>query len=283
MAFSFIQITDHHLTASDAEYVKGFSTRYALRAVLRHIASNPAAQADFLVSTGDLVDRPSENGYRAVLEMLGAPGSSSTAGSSSAAGSPSAAGSSSAAPGPIPITAEGLREVPLYLLPGNHDDRDLFYRCLFPQAPPAPLMNAAFMHQGVQFICLDWGPRTKAAAHPQMLDFLARSLAAGAPSIILSHYHVTTIGARWLDAFIADDVCRFWDVVAGKNVLGVFCGHLHITYEQVVQGIPVFGLRSTTYSFALQDEPQAILAPPHYRLVTVEESGLETQIFEVPL
>lgn len=265
MSFSFIQITDHHLTASDAEYVKGFSTRYALRAVLRHIANNPAAQADFLVSTGDLVDRPSEDGYRAVLEMLGA------------------AGSSSAAPGPVSITAEGLRDVPLYLLPGNHDDRDLFYGCLFPQAPLVPLMNAAFLHEGVQFICLDWGPRTKATAHPQMLEFLECSLAAGAPSIILSHYQVTTIGARWLDAFIADDVARFWDVVAGKNVLGVFCGHLHITYEQVVRGVPVFGLRSTTYSFALQDEPLAILAPPHYRLVTVDAGGLETQVFEVPL
>ena len=82
---------------------------------------------------------------------------------------------------------------------------------------------------------------------------------------------------------MADDLTAFWELLAGRPVLGIFCGHVHTTYECVVDGIPVFGLRSTMYSFVPQDEPLACLLPPHYRLVTVQNGLLTTQIFEVAL
>ena len=265
MNFSFVQITDHHLTASDTEFVRGFSTRHALRAVLRHIAQNVGQHADFIISTGDLVDRPSDITYRAFLEFL------------------DVRDTFSEAPGPLFISVEGLQEVPVYLLPGNHDDRDQFFKCLFPKSASMTRMNAKFNHNGVQFICLDWGPEVKAVAYAEMLDFLARSLETDMPSIIVTHHHVTKIGSRWLDAFIADEVGRFWEVVKDHHVLGIFSGHVHNTYEQVVHGIPVYGLRSTAFPFALQDEPLACLLPPQYRLVTVQNDMLTTRIFEVPL
>ena len=265
MNFSFVQITDHHITPSDAELLGGYSTRHALRTVLRHIAQDVGNRADFILSTGDLVEKPSETSYQAFLQML------------------NARNASSEMPGPIFISAEGFQDFPMYLLPGNHDDRDNFFRCLFPKSEPIPLMKVAFVHKGIQFICLDWGPHTKATAHPEMLNFLARSLELDLPSILVMHHQLITIGSRWLDDFIADDVAQFWKIVSGQNVLGIFCGHVHTTYEKIVHGIPVYGLRSTSYSFALQDEPLACLVPPHYRLVTVQDGLLTTRIFEVPL
>jgi Icc protein len=265
MNFSFIQITDHHVTASESELLKGFSTRYAFRTVLRHIAQHVGTHADFILSTGDLVENPSEDTYQAFLHML------------------NARNESSKVPEPLYISAEGFQEFPMYLLPGNHDDRDNFFKYLFPKGPPIPLMNVTFTHKGVQFICLDWGPQTKAIAHPEMIDFLAQALETNLPSIIVTHHQVVTIGSRWLDAFIADDVSQFWEIVTGRDVLGIFSGHVHITYERVVHDIPVFGLRSTATPFALQDEPLSCLLPPHYRLVTVQDGILTTRIFEVPL
>jgi hypothetical protein len=265
MNFSFIQITDHHVTASESELLKGFSTRYAFRTVLRHIAQHVGTHADFILSTGDLVENPSEDTYQAFLHML------------------NARNESSKVPEPLYISAEGFQEFPMYLLPGNHDDRDNFFKYLFPEGPPIPLMNVTFTHKGVQFICLDWGPQTKAIAHPEMIDFLAQALEKDLPSIIVTHHQVVTIGSRWLDAFIADDVSQFWEIVTGRDVLGIFSGHVHITYERVVHDIPVFGLRSTATPFALQDEPLSCLLPPHYRLVTVQDGILTTRIFEVPL
>lgn len=265
MDFSFVQITDHHLTSSETELVKGYSTRFAFRTVLAHIAKQVGEQIDFIVSTGDLVDIPDEASYRALLQLV------------------NGHESSVAAPGPVMTSFKGMEELPLYLLPGNHDDRENFFKCLFPKTPPMLHLNAAFVHKDVQFICLDWGPDTKAIAHPEMLGFLDQSLKTNLPSVLLMHHHLVPVGSRWLDGFIAEDIDRFWETVRGHAVLGIFCGHAHTSYDTVMHGIPIFGLRSTSFPFVLQDEPLGCLLPPHYRLVMIRDGVLTTRIFEVPL
>ena len=53
MDFSFVQITDHHLTAAETDRVHGCPTWQSFRAVLRHIADTIGPQIDFIVSTGE--------------------------------------------------------------------------------------------------------------------------------------------------------------------------------------------------------------------------------------
>jgi len=265
MSFSFVQITDHHLRAAEGDLIRGLSPAYALRAVARHIAGTVAGSADFIVSTGDLVDDQTEAAYGLATRLLGL------------------TGQPAAAPGPLLANAEGLHDMPFYCLPGNHDDRDYFFRRLFGEAQARPLLNARFEHEGVQFVCLDWGPQTKALLHHETLDYLAQSLRSGQPTILLMHYPVVPVGAGWLDQFLADGLERFWQTVAGHNVLGILCGHLHTSYERIVDNIPVWGLRSTVFQFAVQDEPLICLEPPHYRLVTVHKNVMTSRVFEVPL
>lgn len=264
MSFSFIHLSDHHLAESETTLIEGFSPSYAFRAVMRHIAQQ-GHPADFMVTTGDLVENPSPLAYQALGQMLNVPPVTSQA------------------PGPVFISLEGLQKFPTYLLPGNHDDRHHFFQSLFPNTPPRPLLNAAFVHKGIHFICLDWGPHSKATAHPETLEFLARSLETDLPAILLMHHHLVAIGSRWLDNFLAEDMDRFWEIIRGHPVLGILCGHVHTTYEKVVETIPIFGVRSTAFPFVLQDEPLACLLPPHYRLVTIDNGRLTTKIFEVPL
>jgi 3',5'-cyclic AMP phosphodiesterase CpdA len=265
MAFSFVQITDHHLPESEDALVRGFSPTYAFRTVLRHIAENVADSIDFIFSTGDLVEPESQSAYRNLCHMLGL------------------SGEAAAPPGPKLASIEGLREFPMYFLPGNHDDRRYFFESLFPQAPPMSLMNVAFSHKGVQFICLDWGTQAKAVAYPETLEFLETSLQNETPTIIVTHHHVTPVGSRWLDDFIADGVERFWEILSGRNVIGVLCAHTHLTYEKVIEGVPVYGIRSTAFPFALLDEPLTCLLPPQYRYITVQDNLITTRVFEVPL
>jgi Icc protein len=264
MAFSFIQITDHHLCESEAHLRLGFSPAYAFRAVLRHIAEHVADQADFIISTGDLIEPATDRAYQTLRQMLDVE-------------------DQVAAPGPCTISIEGLRRFPMYFLPGNHDDRAVFCRNLFSQTIPTSLLNTSFMHEGVQFICLDWGTEAKGVIFPETLDFLKHRLRNSVPSIVIMHHHLAPLGRRWLDDFIPDDADRFWEMVAGQNVLGVFCGHAHTTYELTVKGLPVYGLRSTAFPFAPLDEMLMCLLPPQYRLITVQDGALHTQIFEVPL
>lgn len=265
MAFSFIQITDHHLREAETDPVRGVMTTYTLRAVLRHIARHAAPHADFMISLGDFVDPPSAAAYRAAMNRLGI---------RSNAAPP---------PGPLTITGEGLHDFPIYFMPGNHDDRDAFFRALFPTATPAPLMNVRFVVQGVQFICLDWGTDATSVAYAETLAFLADALAADLPSVILTHHQVAPVGVPWLDAFIAPGVAQLWEIVRGKRVLGILAGHVHLTHEQLVEGIPTFTLRSTAFQFARSAEPTAVLQPPHYRFVTIHHDVLTSRIFEVPV
>jgi Icc protein len=264
MTFSFVQITDHHLLASEDGLILGFAPAPALRAVLRHMASSAAGAADFIVSTGDLVNDGAAAPYQAARRLLGLAGQA-------------------AAPGPLLLTAEGLREKRFYCLPGNHDDREHFFTSLFGEAQARPLLNASFVHKDVQFVCLDVGPAVKATLHPETLDYLAQALSAGMPAIVLIHHAVVPVGARWMDRFLADEMEPFWAALDGHEVLGILCGHLHNTYEQLVNNIPVLALRSTVFQFAVQDEPLITLLPPQYRLVTVHDGALTSRVFEVPL
>ena len=272
MAFTFIQITDHHLRESEAALTRGFSTWHAFRAVLRHIARHHA-NVDFIVSTGDLVnsggdgsltDVDTDAQYQYVRSALNLTGTTEP-------------------PGPLAITAEGLRDMPLYVLPGNLDPRDSFFRNLFP-GTATRAMNVAFVHGGVQFVCVDWGEGDWAVSTPALLAFLAQALRDGRPSIILTHHHVAPCGLPLWDSWIARDIASFWDAIAGRDVLGIFSGHAHATFETRVRDIPVFGLRSTSYAFAQQgDEVLPVLRPPHYRVIAVSPDALTTKIVEVPL
>ncbi|MBN2115949.1 MAG: metallophosphoesterase [Anaerolineales bacterium] len=264
--FSFIQITDHHLLESEGQIREGFVPGYALHMVMKHIAAHVAGKADFILSTGDLVEPPTEAAYACAIRLLGL--------------APAAT-----APGPQKVNSEGLHDYPMYFLPGNHDDREMLTRCLFPGSEPVELYNFAFEHKGVQFIFMDWGPESKAVFLRETGNFLYQALQSALPSVIVCHQHVKPIGSRWLDSFIADEIDDFWEIVTARGirekVLGILCGHAHITYEDEYEGIQILGLRSTAFPFAKTDGPTLILAPPHYRFVSIQNNVLTSRIYRV--
>ncbi len=264
--FSFIQITDHHLLESEEELREGFSPGHALRTVMKHIAEHTADKADFIISTGDLVEPPTEQAYQCAIKLLGVQ-------------------TPATLPGPQKVNVEGLNEYPMYFLPGNHDNRALLTRYLFPHSKPLNLYNFTFVHKGTQFIFMDWGPESKAFLFPETREFLATALQSDLLSVIVCHQHVKPIGSRWLDSFIADNVGEFWDIVTKpgvkEKILGILCGHVHITYEDEYKGIQILGLRSTAYPFAKTDEILAILAPPHYRFISIQNNVLTSRIYKV--
>jgi Icc protein len=263
MAFRFIQITDHHIMATEAMLSRGFSPSHALRQTLRHIATHHP-DVDFLLSTGDLVDRGIAEEYATFRAILGLQGTS-------------------AAPGPQRATGEGL-DLPFYALPGNHDPRAAFFRNMFPAEPATTAMNTHFDHKGIRFATVDWGAANKAASTPAMLAALEAALAPGLPSIVLSHHNLGPVGISRLDALAADDTAGFADVLRRGRVLAVLHGHTHLTVETALAGIPVLGLRSTHFSFAQAgDEWLYALRPPQYRVVTVADAALHSDVVEVAL
>jgi Icc protein len=268
MDFSFIQITDHHLMESEGQIREGFVPGHALRMVMKHIAENVADKADFIMSTGDLVEPPTEAAYECAIQLLGLRSSASL-------------------PGPQHANVEGLHDYPMYFLPGNHDDRELLTRCLFPDSKPIDLYNFTFEHKGIQFVFMDWGPESKAVFLRETRNFLYQALQSELPSVIVCHQHVKPIGSRWLDSFIADEIDEFWELITQpgmqEKILGILCGHAHVTYQEEYKGIQILGLRSTAYPFAITEAPLLLLAPPHYRFVSIQNNVLTSRIYKVPI
>src|SRR5262245_31082378 len=166
--FSFIQITDHHLMEAEDTLREGFSPGHALRMVMRHISDHVADKADFIISTGDLVEPDTDETYQCAVKLLGikAP---------------------AALPGPQKVNVEGLYDYPMYFLPGNHDNRELMTRYLFSNSRAPQFYNFAFVHKEVQFIFMDWGTETKAFFFPETREFLVKALQADVPSVIVCH------------------------------------------------------------------------------------------------
>jgi 3',5'-cyclic-AMP phosphodiesterase len=262
--FSFVQITDHHLLEAEEALRDGFCPGHAFRRVMQHIGEQVADKVDFIISTGDLVEPETDANYQGAMKLLGI-------------------NSSAALPGPQHINIEGLKDFPFYFLPGNHDDRALVTKYLFPASSAPTLYNLTFVHKGVQFVLMDWGPKSKAHLFPETKEFLAKALQADLPSVIICHQHVKRIGSRWLDNFLADNLDEFWDVVSpcAEKVLGILCGHVHITYEDEQYGVPILGLRSTAYMFAKTDDPTVILTSPHYRYIHVHDGILTSRVYKV--
>jgi len=262
--FSFVQITDHHLLESEEALRGALCPGYTFRMVMRHISEHVADKVDFILSTGDLVEPETDATYQGAIKLLGI-------------------NSSAALPGPQRINIEGLKDFPFYFLPGNHDDRALVTKYLFPESTAPKLYNFTFGYKGVQFVFMDWGPESKAYLFPETKEFLARALQADMPSIIVCHQHVKKIGGKWLDGFLADNLNEFWDTVTpnAEKVMAIICGHVHMTYEDEYKGIPILGLRSTAFQFAKTDEPMVVLADPHYRYVHVHAGVLTSRVYKV--
>lgn len=264
-AFSFVQISDHHLYASEDRLRQGLSPAVRFHAVLQRIAERHAGQVDFIVSTGDLVEDPTREAYKTLSRTLGLDAGEARP------------------PGPLQITVDGLREFPLYVLPGNHDDPRLLQEVLFPGAPVAPSYNFGFHHGGVQFLCLDWGIASRAEIKPETLAFLEKRLPSGEPTVILQHHLFVPVGVSWLDRLLPTGVDGFWSVVEGKNVLGILAGHVHLAHEVTVHDTPVSSVGATAFSFARTEQPLLGLESPQYRYLTVHEGVLTSRLFDVPM
>jgi len=268
--FSFIQISDHHLGDSEQALRKGFLPAVGFRAVLRDIAERWSARIDFIISTGDLVLGATAPEYENVCRMLNLRHVSPP-------------------PGPQRVTAEGLVDFPMVFIPGNHDDAAQFAQSLFHHDLAGDRLHVTFEHEGVHFVCPDWGPEDPGGigpdTPPHLADWLAEAIPPHEPTIIVTHYAPLLMPGRWQEDMVPRNLGRFWRVLEGRtNILAIVVGHIHQTFAAEVHGHRVLGVASTCYQQILHNgEYIRALLPLAYRVLRVEGGRLHTQVYEVDL
>ena len=239
--FLIAQISDMHIKTRGALSYRVVDTARFLREAIAHI-KGLKQQPDVVVATGDLTDFGKPEEYALLREILGE----------------------------LPL--------PLYMIPGNHDERENM-RAAFPdhaylrQSPD--FIQYAIEDLPLRIVALDTviPGESGGILCEKRLGWLATQLRArqNAPTAIIMHHppfrtligHMDNIGlanAASLKAVLANH----------PQVLAVLCGHLHRPIETVWRGILMSTSPSPAHQVTLDLSPDApscfMMEPPAIRL-----------------
>lgn len=218
----FAHISDIHLRPEgDLAHDVADTAVSLASAVERLSALDPPADAVFV--TGDLVDSPDAESYAQLRRLLD----------------------------PLPV--------PVYLIPGNRDDRANF-RAAFADTGYLP-KNGAFLHYAVEdlpvrFLALDTlkeGAKTGEMC-AERLAWLEDRLdeAPDRPTVILMHHPPFKTGVPFMDGQDFEGADVFTGIVGRhENVERVLCGHLHRPIQRRFAGTLACVAPSTAFQMPL--------------------------------
>lgn len=238
------QLSDPHVGTGADFLGGGIDTTAALQRAVQHMASMQP-RPDLVLLTGDLVEHGRPEEYRVLAEAL--------------AGLP----------------------MPVYAVPGNHDD-SLVARCLLPGCMPvddeAPAGRCCFHveHGGLHLVALDTVVPRKShgVLGAAQLQWLTRVLDAcrGQPTLIFMHHPPLPTGLAVMDACSLMEGGELLEGLIRRHgqVQGLLCGHLHRPVNAVFGGALLHVAPSVAHQIDLDlraDAPlHARLEPPKVSL-----------------
>ncbi|VVC76953.1 3',5'-cyclic adenosine monophosphate phosphodiesterase CpdA [Aquicella siphonis] len=244
-----IQISDTHLFSDKDKALLGVQPHKSLEGVLEQLKQD-TEKFDFIIHSGDLSQDYSEPAYVRVAEML------------------------------------GVFNVPIYCVPGNHDDPKVMA-----QVYPRGLISndRHIVTKNWQFILLDShkpGAVEGFLAHEQ-LNYLQHCLHTYPEhhAIVLFHHQPIPVGSRWLDNLGLTNADELWNIISRfpklKNVL---FGHVHQEFDKEVNGIHCYSTPSTCFQFMRnQDHFGLENLPPGYRWINLYDDGhIKTGVVRTP-
>lgn len=243
------QLTDSHLLSKDGLFKDRIDTASALRAAVDRVnALDPAP--DVVLLTGDLANHGEPEAYRRAKAIL-----------------------------------ETVR-APLYLIPGNHDDRENWRENLG-EKPWSRSTREGFVQYAVDDFPLrligldtldpghDWG-----AFCERRLQWLEETLAAGEgrPALLFMHHPPFATGITTMDALGLAGAPALEKVVRGHpEIVAVVCGHVHRAIFTGWAGKPTMICPGLAHHLALDFsgdlDVDFTLEPPGFMMHWFDESS----------
>lgn len=237
------QISDFHLAAGGRAVYGVVDTASHLRRCVDALgALDPAP--DVILATGDLVDAGSDDEYHLLREILTSLAS------------------------------------PVFVIPGNHDEREAFLRGFADQPYLDTAMNRVrYVVDGFPLRLIGLDTVTPGAAHGNLddesLEWLDQTLGEQPqrPTLVFMHHPPFRTGIRYMDDIGLDhgDALRLGTIVSRHSqIRKMVCGHLHRAIETHWYGVPVSTAPSCAHQIELHlgAEPSGTftLEPPGYHL-----------------
>jgi Icc protein len=223
------QITDTHLYADPEGELLGLNTRHCLQHVVA-LAGNHRPQ--LVVATGDLTHDGSPAAYQQLQACF------------------------------------ARLQVPVYCLPGNHDEADSLNSCM--NGAPYHSISSVQVN-GWQLAFVNSTVKGSDGGHlsSQELAKLDETLtkAPQHPAIVWLHHQPVPVGSHWLDSMAVDNPDDFFQVIdRHPQVRAIVWGHVHQRFEHRHRNITLLASPSTCIQFLPNSEDFAIdRVPPGYR------------------
>lgn len=235
------QISDLHIKAGGKLSYRVVDTAGMLSRCVAHIGALKQ-RPDVIVATGDLVDFGRDDEYATLRERLDA------------------------------------LSIPLYLIPGNHDERVALRRA-FPEhrylRQWEPFVQYAIDEWPVRIVALDTVIPGASGGElcDARLEWLDRTLAAvpAKPTVVIMHHPPFATWIGHMDKIGLADSTGLAQVIARhRQVERVLCGHLHRPIQVRFAGTIASTCPSPAHQVALDLDPDApsrfMMEPPGYQL-----------------
>jgi Icc protein len=240
-----LQITDTHLFATSDGCLLGLNTEESLKAVIDEV-SQKHLPADLILATGDLVHDGSTAAYQRFFSLM------------------------------------NCFELPVYCLPGNHDEARILN-----DIPGKGLCQSVdhAVHGDWHFIFLDSTIPGSEGAHLrtetlEQLDTLLHA-APDSHTLVCLHHQPIAMGSRWLDTMAVDNPQEFFDIIdTHPQVRGIVWGHVHQELFMRRGDVKLMSAPSTCIQFLPGSAKFALdSTPPGYRWLRLYPDGhIETGI-----
>ncbi len=184
--------------------------------------------------------------------------------------------------------ARALKQAPcpVWLIPGNHDQRAEFAKA-FPHVPfDGPFAHYAIDAGDLRVLMLDTldPGRHGGAFCEARAEWLAAELAAhpDRPTVIVMHHPPFVSGIDWMDPDPGEQwIARFAGATHGHSqIVAVLCGHLHRSVITGWRGAPLLVCPSTAPSVALDLTPIDPAEPDNRALIRDAPPGYALHLWE---
>jgi len=174
--------------------------------------------------------------------------------------------------------------LPVYCIPGNHDDAATFARML--DQPPFVTRGSVDL-RGWRLVLLDTSVPGRDGGHlaPAQLRALQDALAtASTPVLVCLHHHPVPMSSDWLDRIGLDNAAELFGITdAHGGVRGMLFGHVHQAFDAWRGGVRLLATPSTCAQFLPRAPDFAIgPQPPAFRTLDLAPDGsLDTDLYWV--
>ncbi len=224
---TIMQITDTHIMPFGQHWHSAETdTSGRLRKVAEYISSkNP----DAVIMTGDAIDTRSQDAYDNLKSIL------------------------------VNVT------VPMYFIPGNHDDRDEMRSAFLDKGymPSEGPINYLVDDFDLRLVGLDTNIKNKNGGEltESSLDWLSDALQSNVtkPTIVFMHHFPFEVGQPIFDTILCNTTSRFHDIIkSAPNVVSLMAGHFHEHLSTMFADKPFFIGKSVAPSHEFSEDGRLI-------------------------